>query len=107
MSTLDAKVRRYVRRGYIVQSQTDTSAQLVKPKKFSFLWALAWFLCFGVGLLVYLLYYWAKRDHVVYLSVTPADRVATQKRRGNSILWSLAVGVLLVLVFLCVIVVIL
>lgn len=107
MSTIDAKVRRYVRRGYIVQSRTDTSAQLVKPKKFSFLWAFAWFLCFGVGLLVYLLYYWAKRDHTVYLSVKSPERVTTQKRRGNSPLWSLAVFGLLTLVFLCVIIVML
>jgi capsule polysaccharide export protein KpsE/RkpR len=33
--------------------------QLVKPKKFSFIWALVWFLLFGIGLIVYLLYYGA------------------------------------------------
>jgi hypothetical protein len=100
MATLDAKVRRYVRKGYIVQSQTDTSAQLVKPKKFSFLWAFAWFMCFGGGLLVYLLYYWAKRDHTVYLSTVTSD----VKRRGNSRWWSLAVVMLLGLVLLCLLV---
>lgn len=107
MATLDAKIRRYVRKGYVVQSQTDTSAQLVKPKKFSFLWAFVWLMFFGVGILVYLLYYWAKRDHVVYLSTGSSKRVATQKHRGNSRLWTLAIFALLTLVFLCMIVAIL
>ena len=102
MTELDTRISHYVRKGYIVQCQTGTSAQLVKPKKFSFFWAFVWFMCFGVGLLVYLLYYWAKRDHVVYLSAT-----TTRKRRGNSRWWSLAVAVLLVLTFLCVLVAIL
>jgi len=96
MTALDAKVSQFVRKGYTVQFQTDTAAQLLKPKKFSFLWAFVWFCCFGVGLLVYLIYYWAKRDHVVYLTTT-----TTTKRRGNSRWWSLAVFVLLALAFLC------
>lgn len=65
----------YVRQGYRVQSQTETSAQLVKPKAFSFVWALFWFLGLGVGVLIYLFYYAAKRDKTVYLSVT--DGVVT------------------------------
>jgi hypothetical protein len=28
-----------------------------------------WFLLFGIGLIVYLLYYWGKRDQTVYLEV--------------------------------------
>jgi hypothetical protein len=56
-----AKATRYAR--------TQTTAQLVKPKKFSFIWALVWFLLFGIGLIVYLLYYWGKRDQTVYLAV--------------------------------------
>ena len=31
---LDKEIQSYVRKGYRVMSQTDTSAQLVKPKKF-------------------------------------------------------------------------
>lgn len=100
MTALDAKVEQFVRKGYIVQSRTDTCAQLIKPKKFSFLWAFVWFCCFGVGVLVYLLYYWAKRDHSVYISGEPSDRVVTQKRRGNSTLWHLSVGSLVLLMFL-------
>src|SRR5215472_10079265 len=57
------------RRGYRVVSQTETAAQLVKPKTFSASFALLWFLLFGVGILVYLLYYAAKRDKQVYLTI--------------------------------------
>ena len=66
---LDAEVMKYARLGYEVRSRTQTTAQLVKPKKFSFIWALVWFLLFGIGLIVYLLYYWGKRDQTIYLEV--------------------------------------
>ena len=56
---LDAEVMKYARMGYEVRARTQTTAQLVKPKKFSFIWALVWFLLFGIGLIIYLLYYWA------------------------------------------------
>ena len=59
----------FVSQGYRVQSQTDAAAQLVKPKVFSFVWAFFWFLGFGVGLIVYLIYYAAKNDKQVYLTV--------------------------------------
>jgi hypothetical protein len=66
---LDEEVRKYVRRGYRVESRTATTAQMLKPKKFSFFWAFVWFLLFGVGVLVYLFYYWSKRDETAYLEV--------------------------------------
>ena len=59
----------YVSQGFRVVSQTDSSAQLVKPKQFSFLWALLWLLALGIGLIVYLLYYIGKHDQTVYLTV--------------------------------------
>lgn len=65
----------YIKRGYRVASRTETTAQLVKPKKFSFLWAVLWTLAFGVGLVFYLFYYAAKRDKVVYLEVDERGRV--------------------------------
>ena len=66
---LQAQINEYARKGYIVQSQTETSAQLVKPKVFSFVWALLWFLLLGIGLLIYILYYLSKNDQTVYLYV--------------------------------------
>jgi len=67
---LSAHVAWFVSQGYRVQSQTDAAAQLVKPKVFSFVWAFLWFLGFGAGLIVYLIYYAAKNDKQVYLTVS-------------------------------------
>ena len=47
----------------------------MRPKKFSFLWALLWFLLFGIGILVYVAYYLAKSDQTVYLEVDDAGKV--------------------------------
>jgi len=66
---LDVAVMKYVRIGYEVRSRTQTTVQLVKPKEFSSIWALAWFLLFGIGVIVYLLYYWGGRDQTLYLEV--------------------------------------
>lgn len=71
---LNAEIRRYVSNGYRVQSATSTTAQLVKPKKFSFFWALVWFLIFGVGILVYFAYYLAKKDRTVYVEVDESGK---------------------------------
>ncbi len=68
-AALQAQINEYVRKGYVEQSQTETSAQLVKPKSFSFGWAFLWFLFFGIGLLVYVLYYIMKSDGAIYLYV--------------------------------------
>lgn len=76
---LDREVTKYVKRGYRVQSRTDTEAQLVRPKKFSFLWAFLWLLAFGIGLIVYLLYYWSKKDDQVYLVVDVYGKVKRTK----------------------------
>jgi len=72
---LEAEVQSYVSRGFRVVSQTPTTAQLVKPKKFSFVWAFLWFLVAVVGLIVYLLYYASKRDEQVFLSVSADGRI--------------------------------
>jgi len=72
---LDREIAKYIKRGYRVTARTPTTAQLLRPKKFSRFWALAWFLCFGVGILVYLIYYWSKRDDTLYLEIDPAGRI--------------------------------
>jgi hypothetical protein len=65
----------YVQRGFRVVNQTPTSVQLVRPKKFSFLWAVAWFFLCGFGVLVYIFYYMGKRDSQIYLSVDQWGRL--------------------------------
>lgn len=78
-SILQQQIAQYTRRGFRIVSQTDTTAQLLKPKKFSFLWALLWFLVFGVGLLVYLIWYWSRKDETAFLEVLSTGRVKTTK----------------------------
>ena len=80
---LDAEVMKYARRGYEVRSRTQTAAQLVRPKKFSFIWALLWFLVFGVGILVYVLYYLGKSDQTVYLQVDERGKVVSPNTAGG------------------------
>lgn len=66
---LQKEIIKYTRRGYIITSQTETSVQMVRPKKFGFLPALLWFLLLGVGILVYIFYYMSKKDLTVYIYV--------------------------------------
>ncbi len=68
-SILEKQISILSQRGYRVTSRTDTTATLVKPKEFSFIWALLWFLVFGIGILIYIFYYMSKKDHVIYLNI--------------------------------------
>jgi len=54
---LEKEVRKYVRRGYRVTSRTDTTVQLIKPKKWG-----------GSG-------YMAKKDKAVYLEIDKLGRI--------------------------------
>lgn len=75
---LAAEIRKYVSFGYRVVNQTPTSAQLVKPKEFSALWAILWFLVCGVGVLVYIFYYMGQSDTTIHLSLNPDGTVIAQ-----------------------------
>ena len=79
---LEEAIGRYVSWGFHVRLRTPTSAQLVKPKQFSFVWALLWFLLFGVGLLVYVFYYAAKKDVGVYLHVDDHGNTTVTRQPG-------------------------
>ena len=72
---LNEHIGQLVRSGYRVTSRTQTTAQLVKPKEFSLLWALVWLLVtlcvFGLGIIIYLFYYLAQKDQTAYLEVDP------------------------------------
>ena len=76
---LQREISKYVKRGFRVVSQTDTTAQLVKPKVFSCFWAIVWFLLAIVPFVIYLIWYAAKRDDQIYLEVTPTGRITTRK----------------------------
>lgn len=66
---LQAEINHYVQKGFRVVSQTARSAQLIKPKKFSVVWAVIWFVLMLLPFVLYLLYYAGKRDQQVYLTV--------------------------------------
>jgi hypothetical protein len=76
---LEQAIATWIARGYQVQMRGPTYAQLMKPKRFSVVWALLWFLLFGFGLLIYIVYFLAKSQPTVYLSVDTAGRL-TQSR---------------------------
>jgi ribosomal protein L40E len=66
---LEEEIAQYMSEGFFVRQRTATTAQLVRPKKFSFVWALLWLLVFGIGIVVYLIYYAAKQDEGRYVEV--------------------------------------
>lgn len=72
-------ISQYIRAGFRVVSQTSTSAHLIRPKTFSLVWSLLWFLVFGIGLVVYVLYYVAKHDAVVTIQIDPAGRLSVTR----------------------------
>ncbi len=76
---LQNRINQYVKQGYRVVSQTDTTAQLIKPKQFSCLWATLWFLLLGIGILIYLFYYASIRDEQIYLKVDMYGMVTAQR----------------------------
>lgn len=74
---LNLAIQPYLGDGYRVVSQTDTTAQLVRPKRFSFMWFLFWsIVTLGAGIILYPLYHLAlKRETQVYLTVAPDGHV--------------------------------
>ena len=66
---LDAAKLVYIRRGWIVVYQDDNTVQLRLPKSFSWFFAFLWFLLLGIGLLVYLIYYFTKKESLLVLTV--------------------------------------
>lgn len=77
---LHSSIAAYTRKGYRIVAQNDASAQLIKSKSFSCLWATIWFLLFGIGILIYLFYYWAKKDEFVYIYVDLFGHISTSDR---------------------------
>jgi hypothetical protein len=78
-AVLDAEIAKYIRQGYRLTARSDTSAQLVKPKKFSFIWAIIWLILgLGVGFFIYLAWYLAKKEHAIYLTVDAQGRIRKQ-----------------------------
>jgi len=78
-TALQQSIVHWAAQGYVVQSQVGGQAQLLKRKQFSLLFALAWLLWCGVGILFYLVYYLAKSDESVLLTIAPDGRVLVRR----------------------------
>lgn len=92
---LGGAIRSYTIKGYRVLDRTETTAQLIRDKKFSGLFALLWFLFFGIGIIIYLIYYAAKRDTILWLEVDHQGHIHTTKSRsGLAIVAAIASAVL-------------
>lgn len=76
VAQMEEEIARLTRRGYVIVSRAETSAQLKRPKHFSIWWALFWLLVGGLGLPLYIAWYLlVKRDRVAFVRITPDGRV--------------------------------
>ena len=67
---VEQKIDKYIKQGFLVQHRDEHRIQLVKPKKFSWLFFFLWCVCgIGWGGLAYLIYYWVKKDTAVTLNL--------------------------------------
>jgi hypothetical protein len=76
---LQREIQKYVKDGWRVQSSTATTAQLVKPKKFSFLFFIVLLILMVLPALLYVVWFAVKRDEAVYLSVDENGRITRNK----------------------------
>ena len=81
-ATLDAAIQKYVKKGFRVESRTDPTAQLIKPKRLSCLIGVLTFLLLGIGLIIYLIWYAAQKDEQIYLVVDDKNKLSETKRKG-------------------------
>ena len=73
---LEQEIAKYVHQGYRVVSQSETTAQLVKPKELSLLIILLSILGAVVTFFVYLFYYLViKKDKTIYIEVMPTGTI--------------------------------
>lgn len=72
---LDKEIRAYVKQGYRVISRTDSTVQLVKPKKFSLIIAIICLLLAVLPFILYVLIYMASSDQTIYLEVNERGKV--------------------------------
>jgi|GEM_PF-3254381 hypothetical protein len=92
---LKAQIKELVERGYSVTVQDSTTAQLVYKKHFSCLLATISFFFLGIGFFIYLFYYLAQRDSIIYLDLETQEldpdwekkeKEATHKRTIKTII---------------------
>lgn len=72
---LDREVQKYVKSGYRVNSRTDTTAQLVQPKKFSFLLFIVLLILMVLPAVLYVVWYMVKKEGAIYLTVDENGKI--------------------------------
>jgi hypothetical protein len=82
---LQTEINRYVQMGYQVTSQTERSAQLVKPKKFNIILAIVCFTLAILPLVIYLLYYTLKWEHHVQMTVDEEGHITRTRGLGGDV----------------------
>lgn len=76
---LQHEVQKYIKDGWRVQSSTPTTAQLVKPKRFSFLFFVILLILMVLPAILYVVWFAVKRDEAVYLSVDENGKITRNK----------------------------
>lgn len=75
---LQQEIQRYAAHGFIVVHQTETTAQLRKPKQFNFgIFLVLGILLFIIGAILYVAWYAAQSDEIVYLSLAEDGSIQT------------------------------
>jgi hypothetical protein len=67
---LREQIAHFNQRGFRVVAQTSTTAQMVRPRKFSFFWFIVSVLT-CIGPIIYLGWYLAKKEETIYLVGAP------------------------------------
>lgn len=75
---LEQRLQGYAKEGWRIASQSDTTAQLMKPKQFNFVLAVIFLLLGGIPFVIYLFWYLAAKDKTLYLTVDLDGTVRVQ-----------------------------
>jgi len=82
-NVLENTIAFYVQQGYRVSSQTENTAQLVKPKKFDLFCAVFLFLILIFPFILYLLYYLAQDDKTIYIFIDDMGMISITDEKGQ------------------------
>ena len=69
-TALNEAIAHFTAQGFRVVTKSQTSAQLMRPKQFSWLAAILSLLLLGIGFLIYRVYYLGQKDETIFLEVT-------------------------------------
>ena len=82
LEILYAAMLKYIDQGYEVTSQMEFTLFMKRERRFSCLWA-SILTVSGIGLLLYILYYWSKRDNFIAITVDRwGNTIVTKSNEG-------------------------